>query len=276
MQHTGSFKVRAALGILGSLPKTKRSDGVITISAGNHAIATAYAANYYGIDAKVIIPSFANPFRIKACASYGATIIHVENFEEGFSLAKKLEKEESRYFLHPFEGFGTTLGTATLGLEFYQQASVLDCIIAPVGGGGLISGLAVAAKALNPKCQVFGVEPQGAATLSHSLKIGFPGKIPALHSIADSLCVPHSEAYSFHLTQSYVDDVVTVTDSQILESMRILLEEHKLAVEPAAATGLAGLLGPLKLKTHGKKIGVVICGSNIDTQSYLKLLQENT
>lgn len=167
------------------------------------------------------------------------------------------------------------MGTATVGLEFHQDVSNLEAVIVPIGGGGLCAGISAAIKQMNPDCKVYGVEPTGADSMSKSLAAGEPVEIEKVDTIADSLGAPHAASYSFRLCQRFVDDVVTITDLQMAQMMRVMFEETKLAVEPAGASAMAGAVGPLSEKVAGKNTGIIVCGTNIDTDSFHTIL-DNT
>jgi threonine dehydratase len=179
-------------------------------------------------------------------------------------------------FVHPFEGPKTALGTASVGLEFIEQVQAagerLDAVIVAAGGGGLTGGVACAVKQLSANSAVYVVEPEGADTLSRSFKAGSPQAIDAVRTIADSLGSPRCEPYSFALNQRFVDEVVLVSDEQIRAAMRLLFSGAKLAVEPAAAAPLAALMHPLRARLDGQRVGLVVCGANIDAPTFAKLL----
>lgn len=273
-QRAGSFKARGALlGIL-ALNESARRRGVTAVSAGNHAIAVSYAANALGVDAKVVMQSSANPARVAAAEAFGAEVIIGGDGPACFALAEKIVEEEGRTFIHPFEGQKVTLGTATLGLEICEQAGELDALVIPVGGGGLASGVALMAKQLMPSCQVYGVEPAGADSMSRSFAAGSPQTLDKVETIADSLGPPMALPYSFGICRENIDQLVTVEDDAIRAAMRLLFDEMKLAVEPAAAAGTAALVGPLRDELAGKRVGIIICGTNIDPATHARLLQE--
>lgn len=273
-QYAGSFKPRGALMSMLELSEEELRNGVTAVSAGNHAIAVAYAAQTLDTTAKVVMPKTANRFRIEKCKSFGAEVELVEDVHLAFERVKEIEKEENRVFIHPFEGEQIALGTATVGLELMQDSPDLDAVVVPVGGGGLCAGIATAVKQMNPECRVYGVEPAGADSMSKSLEMGEPVKIEKVDTIAASLGAPHAEPYSFGLCQRFVDEMVTVTDLQLAQMMRIMFEEVKLAVEPAGASAMAGAVGPLSDKLEGKNVGIIVCGTNIDTQSFQTILDE--
>ncbi|MGM0547040.1 MAG: threonine ammonia-lyase [Bacteroidota bacterium] len=273
-QYAGSFKPRGALINMMDLSEEQLKNGVTAVSAGNHAIAVAYAAKSLGTTAKVVMPKTANKFRVEKCKSHGATVVLVDDVHEAFERVKQIEKEENRAFIHPFEGEQTALGTATVGLEFAQDVPELDAVIVPIGGGGLCAGIAAAIKQMVPDCKVFGVEPVGADSMSKSLAAGEPVEIDKVDTIADSLGAPHAAPYSFGLCQRFVDEVVTVTDLKMAQTMRIMFEELKLAVEPAGASALAAATGPLADEVMDKNVGIIVCGTNIDTESFYSIVEK--
>lgn len=267
-QHTGTFKARGALSNVRAIPDDRRAFGITAASAGNHAIAAAWAARAAGLSAKVVMQDNANPFRIARAREEGAEVVMRAPGAETFAEAERLAKEEGRTFIHPFEGEGTILGTAGVGLEFMEQVPDLDAVIVTVGGGGLISGVAAAVKQIKPGCVVYGVEPEGAASMSRSLAAKEPVTIEKVTTIADSLGAPMALPLGHALCEAYVDDIVTVSDDAICAGMVIFQQDAKLAVEPAAGAGLAGLFGPLRDRLQGKRVGVVVCGANIDATTY--------
>ena len=275
-QHTGTFKPRGALANVLSLDETTRQRGFTAVSAGNHAIALAYAAQIVGSQAKVVMPRTANPARVALCRAYGGEVELVENVHVAFARMEQIRQEEGRTVVHPFEGRATVLGTATLGLELVQQLPDVDAVIVPIGGGGLIAGIAAALKLSRPDIRVYGVEPVGADSMYRSRQSGQPEKIEAVRTIADSLGAPYALPYTFALCQRFVDDVVLVNDDQIRQAMALLFREMKLAVEPAGAAATAALLGPLKEKVQGQRVALIICGANIDPISYTQHLLDGS
>ncbi len=267
-QRTGSFKPRGALTVMLELPPDALARGVTAVSAGNHALAVAYAARTLGTTAKVVMPKTANPFRVDGCRALGATVELVDDVHVAFDRVKEIERVEGRAFVHPFEGPLTALGTATLGLELHEQAPDLDAVIVPIGGGGLCSGVAAALKGARPSIQVFGVEPEGADTMRRSFEAGTPQAIPAVRTIADSLGAPHAAPYSFGLCRRYLDDLVLVDDDALRRAMLLLFRSAKLAVEPAGAAATAALCGPLRARLEGRRVGIVVCGANIDPATF--------
>lgn len=273
-QYAGSFKPRGALMNMLDLSDEQLANGVTAVSAGNHAIAVAYAAKSLGTTAKVVMPKSANKYRVDKCKSHGADVELVDDVHIAFERVKEIEKEEDRAFIHPFEGEQTAIGTATVGLELHQDLPDLDAVIVPVGGGGLCAGISAAIKQMNPDCRVYGVEPTGADSMTKSRKAGKPVEIDKVDTIADSLGAPHAAPYSFGLCQRFVDDVVTITDLKMAQMMRIMFEELKLAVEPAGASALAAAVGPLSDEISGQNTGIIVCGTNIDTDSFHTILDK--
>ncbi|MCX4245641.1 threonine ammonia-lyase [Paraliomyxa miuraensis] len=264
LQVTGSFKARGALLHVLDLSEEARARGVTAVSAGNHAMAVAHAAAQQGSTAKVVMPRSADPARIARCRSMGAEVVLVDDVHAAFAEVARIEAEEGRTFVHPFEGLTTALGTATIGLEFFEQAPDLDAVIIPIGGGGLCAGMATALRRLAPHLAIYGVEPTGADTMHRSFAAGRPMAIDRVDTIADSLGAPHAAPYSYGLCRRYVDDLVLVSDDLLRAAMAVLFQEAKLAVEPAGAASTAALLGPLRERLADQRVGLVVCGANVD------------
>lgn len=271
-QKTGTFKLRGALNCISALDGTARARGVVAVSAGNHAMAVAYAARLAGVPCKVVLPRHASPTRIKACRQDGAEVILEADMHAAFALGQRIVEEEQRTMIHPYDGPLTALGTATVGLELMQQLEHLDAVIVPIGGGGLCAGIASAVKQIAPHCAVYGVEPFGADAMYRSFQSGRPEKLPSVDSVADSLCAPYAMDYSFRVCQRFVDDIVRVSDEEICIAMADLYHDVKLVAEPAAAVATAGLFGPLRERLAGKRVALIVCGSNVDPARYAELL----
>lgn len=269
-QYGGSFKCRGSLTNLLHLSEGQLDRGVTAVSAGNHAISVAFSAKLMGVSAKVVMPESANKARIEKCKSLGAEVILVQDVHQGFEKVEEIEEKEGRFFIHPFDSRETILGTATVGLELANQVNDLDAVIVPVGGGGLIAGIACCMKQANPYIRVFGVEPEGAKTMGRSFNSGEPESVDEIQTIADSLGAPYALPYSFGISNKFVDEMVTVTDSQMASTMELLFEEMKMAVEPAAASATAALRFPLNEKLKGKRVGIIVCGSNIDLNTFVE------
>ena len=269
-QHTGTFKPRGALNNVLSLDEKTRQRGVTAVSAGNHAIAISFAGKILGAPAKVVMPRSANAARVELCRSYGAEVVLKGDVHEAFSEVERIEREEGRTMVHPFEGRHTVLGTATVGYELMAQLPELDAVVIPVGGGGLCAGIATAVKLIRPRCRIYAVEPEGADSMRRSLASGKPESIDAVRTIADSLGAPFAAPYSFRLCQKYIDDLVLVSDDELRRAMLRLYRGTKLAVEPAGAASTAALAGPLRDKLRGRRIALIVSGSNLDVPTFAR------
>ena len=270
-QNTNTFKPRGALNVMLNGDQDKIKNGIIAASGGNHGIAVAYAAHRLGYHAKIFIPRTASPLRIQRCQDYGAEVLFCDNLGEALELAAAVEKTENRLFVHPFEGPYTAQGNATIADEWVHHATApLDAVIIAVGGGGLIGGMASYFKQVWPHIKVYGVEPLGASSIYQALQAGHPVHLDRVQTIADSLALPMAQPYSFGLVKEYVDEIVLLSDDELRRAMHFLFTEMKIVAEPACAAPIAGLLGPLKEKLAGKRVGVLACGSNLDIASFAK------
>jgi len=268
LQQTGTFKARGALAVLKSLNDAQRAAGVTAVSAGNHAIATAFAAQAVGASAKIVMIGTANPVRIEACRAYGAELILVDDVHEAFAVAEKIQTEEGRFFVHPFEGSAIATGTGMVGIEICEQCEQFDAVVIPIGGGGLIGGMSNAIKQLRPDCEIIGVEPDGADSMHLSFEANEPRSIDKVRTIADSLGAPFAMPYSFALCKENVDKLIRVDDLQLRRSMGLLYQLMKFAIEPACAASTAALVGPLRDRMRNKTVVLVFCGSNIDWETF--------
>ncbi len=272
LQRTGTFKARGALANLRDLDEAQLARGVCAVSAGNHAIATAYAARMRGTSAKVVMLAHSNPERVSRCKDLGAEVILEPDVHAAFATVKRIESEEGRVFVHPFEGRNVALGTGCVGLEMVEQCPDFDVLIVPVGGGGLIAGISNAVRQLKPDCEIIGVEPVGADTMRRSFESGEPQAIERVDTIADSLGAPFALPYSFSLTRDNVDRLVQVDDAALSKTMGLLFRSMKVAVEPACAAAAAALLGPLKDDLRDRCVMLTFCGSNIDWQTFSEMV----
>lgn len=275
-QRTGSFKPRGALSVMLDLSHEELARGVTGVSAGNHAISLAYSARMLGTTASVVMPKTANAYRVARCRELGATVELVDTIADAFARVEVIARDEGRTFVHPYEGPKTALGTASLGLEFMEQVDraegALDAVLVASGGGGLSAGVACAVKQWRSETAVYVVEPEGADSMHRSFAAGAPQAIEAVRTIADSLGAPRAEPYSFALTRHFADEVVLVTDAQIRDAMRLLFRSAKLVTEPAGAAALAALLFPLRTRLRARRVGVIVCGANIDADTFGALL----
>jgi threonine dehydratase len=273
LQVTGTFKPRGALSVMLNLTAEQRARGVTAVSAGNHAIAVAYAARALGTTAKIVVMKSINPARLARARSYGAEIEIAQDGATAFARAHDIEATEGRSFVHPFEGPRTVAGAAGVGLEWLAQSDGLDAVIIAVGGGGLIAGVAAAVKQASPAIVVYGVEPDGADSLTRSLAAGRAMTLPPISTIADSLAPPMTTPYTFGVCQRFVDSVVCIPDADMRKAMGLAFSEFKLCLEPAGAAALAAALGSLRERLAGaRRVGVLVCGSNIDLASYAALV----
>jgi threonine dehydratase len=264
LQASGSFKARGAFTHLLALDEARKNAGVTCVSAGNHAAAVAYAAMRLGSSAKVVMFHTASPARIAQCKQYRAEVVLASSAAQAFDMVRRIEAEEGRFFIHPFNGYHTILGTATLGYEWATQAPDLDAVIVPIGGGGLAAGVSTALRLANPRVRVYGVEPEGADAMSRSFAANHTISMSAMHTIADSLMAPHTEEYSYALCRRHLERIVTVSDDALRTAMLYLFTHLKLAVEPACAAAMAALLGPLRETLQGRRVGVLLSGTNTD------------
>lgn len=268
-QKTGSFKVRGCFNAVLGLSDAERSAGLVTMSAGNHAAGLSYAARALGTDAVVVMPATANPGKIAAVREYGGEVV----LSEGpmFQTLTRVREETGRTLVHPFDDPAIIAGNGTVGLEIAEDVESFDTVVVQIGGGGLASGAAIAIKALRPSVTVIGVEPVGAAAMTLALEAGEP--VPLVpKSVADGLCAPFAGVYTLAAVKEHVDRVVTVTDEAIVDALRLMVERTKLAVEPAAAAGVAALLSGAADVPSGSSVVVIATGGNMDGASYARLL----
>jgi threonine dehydratase len=275
LQKTGSFKSRGALNRLLTLDGRALERGLVGVSAGNHAGALAWAAAQVGAEATVVMPVGANARKVAACRGYGAKVVlHGATTGEAFAECDRLRRELDLTFVHPFDDPMVVAGQGTAGLELAEDAGPLDLLVVPVGGGGLISGTALAVKAANPACRVVGVEPDGAATLTSALAAG--GPVPILpRSVADGLCAPFAGQLTLGLVRALVDLVVTISETELLIGTRFVLERMKVVAEPAGAAAVGALLAGKVPAVAGTRTGVVISGGNLDLAAVVPLLPED-
>ena len=273
-QQTGSFKARGVAIGLETLEKDKKAQGIVTVTGGNHGIATAWGASQYGISAKIIMPKTADPFRIDKCKNLGAEVILAENVDDAFRRLDEIEKEENRFVLHPFNQENMIIGSATCCAEILDQMGDIDILIIPIGGGGLIGGMAHYLDQINSSVELLGVEPVGADSFTKSLEKKSAVRINKVDTIADSLGAPMAMDFSFNIAKKRVSQVEKVTDDEIRNAMITMRDRLGFIVEPACATSLAGLQERYKKKCEGKKVGIIACGSNISFDRYNEILKD--
>ncbi|MCL5951564.1 MAG: pyridoxal-phosphate dependent enzyme [Chloroflexi bacterium] len=271
LQKAGSFKLRGAYSLVSGLPPEERARGLVTYSAGNWAQGVALTASIMGIGATVVMPSSPNPAKVAAARGYGATVVlYGTNSLELCDRAQQLRQEHSYAFIDPLGSPDLVAGDASIGLEIVDELPDVDAIVVPVGGGSMLAGIALAAKALNPRIRLFGVQPEGSRAMKLSLEAGHVVESDSV-TVAEGLGVKRPGQYSFDVIKENVDDVVLVSDDEIVRAMLLLLERAKLVVEPSGAASLAALLSG-KLNLGGKKVCVVLSGGNIDLPRLAKFL----
>jgi threonine dehydratase len=273
LQKTGSFKIRGAFHKIATLTEGERKRGVIAASAGNHAQGVAYGAANAGIPCVIVMPEAAPLSKVEATTRYGAQVIlHGSNYDEAYAKALEIQKERGMTFVHAFNDPAVISGQGTIALEILEQLPDADVMVAPVGGGGLIAGLALAAKLIKPDIQVVGVEAAGAACMKTSIEGGQITTLEQVATIADGICVRRPGDITYELTRQYVDHIVTVEEEEIARAMLLAIERNKMVVEGAGATGLAAVIYD-KLPYRGKKIAVLISGGNVDVNFLSRIIE---
>ena len=264
-QRTGAFKIRGAMNRIATLSAAEREAGVVTASAGNHAQGVALAADRAGVDATVVMPKFAPVSKVKATRGYGASVrLEGVDYDEAQSYAHQLEREEGRTYVHAFDDPVVMAGQGTLGLEIVDDCPELDTVVVPIGGGGLISGVAVAIKEQLPDVRVVGVQAEGAASAAESLEAGEVTEIDSVDTIADGIATRSVGEQTLDVMSEYVDEVVAVDDREIALTLTLLLERSKTLVEGAGAVALAAVLSEAFAYDDGETIVAALCGGNID------------
>ncbi len=271
-QNAGSFKIRGVLLGVDGMTADDRRVGVVAASAGNHALAVSTAAQAEGIDARIVMPDFADPIRVQGCRDMGARVDLFPSMGALFAAMEHIAKKDGRYMLHAYEAPHMTLGAATCGAEFARAVDGFDLVVVPVGGGGFISGMSTAIKHLHPDATIYAVEPFGADSLFQSLKNGKATALEKVDTIADSLGAPEALPNSFAIARQNIKGVVRVEDSEIVDAMRLMNDTLKIMPEPACAASLAAILGPLRAESAGRRVGIVACGSNISVARFSAIL----
>jgi len=270
-QKTGSFKPSGSINKLYHLAKEKREKGVITISSGNHAQGFAYAASTWGIPAHVVMPHTTPPNKISAAKRYGAHVVLADG--DLLETALAIQKEHALTMVHPFDDPHIVAGHGTIGLEIMEDLPNVDAVFVPVSGGGLISGVAAAIKLHKPKVKIVGVEPTGAAAMRQSLQQGVPVHLNKMDTIAEGLAAPFVGELNLALVQRYVDELVLVSDDEMLEALFLILESCKILTEPAGAAGFAALLFNKAKIPMGSEVVCILSGGNIDRMRLRDFLQ---
>ncbi|WP_454967067.1 threonine ammonia-lyase [Capnocytophaga leadbetteri] len=262
LQKTGAFKIRGAYNKINKLTEEEKKRGVIASSAGNHAQGVAYAARELGIKAVIVMPKTTPLIKVQSTKKYGAEVVlYGDVYDDAYQKAKELEAQEGYVFVHPFDDIDVLEGQGTIALEILEEMPDAEVIVVPIGGGGLISGIAAAAKMIKPEIKIIGVEPSGAASATEALKKNKVVTLPEANTIADGTAVKRIGDLTFNCIKQYVDEVVTVDDYELTEAFLLLAEKHKIIAENSGILPLAALK---KLSERGKKIVPVVSGGNID------------
>ena len=262
LQKTGAFKIRGAYNKINKLTEEEKKRGVIASSAGNHAQGVAYAAQELGIKAVIVMPKTTPLIKVQSTKKYGAEVVlYGDVYDDAYQKAKELEAQEGYVFVHPFDDIDVLEGQGTIALEILEEMPDAEVIVVPIGGGGLISGIAAAAKMIKPDIKIIGVEPSGAASATEALKKNKVVTLPEANTIADGTAVKRIGDLTFNCIKQYVDEVVTVDDYELTEAFLLLAEKHKLIAENSGILPLAALK---KLSERGKKVVPVVSGGNID------------
>ena len=262
LQLTGAFKLRGAYFKIACLTEQEKRRGLIASSAGNHAQGVALAAQRLGVSATIVMPKTTPLIKVEATRSYGATVVLAGDlYDDAYNEARRLEQEQGLVFIHPFDDYDVMAGQGTIGLEILQDLNDVDAVLVPIGGGGLIAGIATAVKALRPEVQVIGVEPEGACAMKRSMEAGHVVALGKVDTIADGVAVKTPGERAFRIIRELVDDIVTVPDSGLMEAFLLLLERHKLVGENSGVLALAALQ---QLGFKGRKVVPVVSGGNID------------
>ena len=271
MQHTGAYKLRGAYYKISTLTQEERAKGIITASAGNHAQGVAYAAKEFGCKATIVMPTVTPLIKVNRTKAYGAQVIlHGDVYDDACEKAKQLAEETGCTFVHPFDDEDVITGQGTITMEIIQELPTVDYIFAPVGGGGLISGVATLAKMLNPKIKVIGVEPIAAASMSASLEAGEAVTLDSANTIADGTAVKTVGTHALQYVKDNVDMMLTVEDDELIGAFLDMVENHKMVVENSGLLTVAALK---QLDLRGKKVVAILSGGNMDVITMSSIVQ---
>ncbi len=272
LQKTGAFKARGAVNAVAQLTPEERASGVVTFSAGNHGQGLAYAARVFGTPCTVYMTESAVPSKVAAIQGYGATTRQFPTIQEAVAQLERDREQSGAVFISPFANEAVIAGQATVGLELLEEIEGLEAIVVPIGGGGLICGIALAARILNPDVRIVGVEPDGAPTMTRALQAGHPVALETLQTMADGLAAPFTSELNLAIVRELVDDVVLVTEDEIATALKVVLDRTKQLIEGASAAGIAALLtGKAGIGT-GSVTAAVLTGGNIDLERLKTIL----
>ncbi|MBU3653612.1 MAG: threo-3-hydroxy-L-aspartate ammonia-lyase [Limnohabitans sp.] len=271
-QRMGAFKFRGAFNALSRLTPEQRRAGVVAYSSGNHAQAVALSAQMLGLSATIVMPHDASPAKLAATKGYGATVVGYDRYnEDAMAIASELAAREGRTFIPPFDHADVLCGQGTAAMELFEEVGELDVLLVCLGGGGLLSGSALSARALSPRCKVYGVEPEAGNDVQQSFRRGERVRIPTPRTIADGAQTPLVGELTFEIIRRHVDDILTVTDEQLIEAMRFYAERMKMVVEPTGCLTLAAACHA-GLSLQGQRVGILISGGNVDLPRFAQLL----
>ncbi len=272
-QRTGAFKERGALNRILSLSADERARGVIAASAGNHAQGVSYHAGRHGVRARIVMPLPTPLTKVSATRAYGAEVVlHGTNYDEAYENAMELSQQDSLVLIHAFDDESVIAGQGTLGLEILQQHPDIEVIVSPIGGGGLIGGVACAVKESRPSVKVYGVQPARIPSMKAAIAAGKPVTLDSAKTIADGIAVRRAGDYTLPLVQKYVDDIVTVEEEEIANAILLLLEREKTLAEGAGAAAIAAVLNR-KIELQNKRVAVLVCGGNIDVTLLSRIIE---
>ena len=273
LQNTGSFKLRGAGYMIAQLPDEEKAKGVIACSAGNHAQGVALAASKCGIKSLICLPDSAPISKVEATKGYGADVCLVEGvYDDAYQKALELRDQMGYTFVHPFDDENVIAGQGTIGLEIIQEMDDVDAVIVPIGGGGLISGVACAIKSMNPKVKVYGVQAAGAPSMFSAIRNGKIEALPSVSTIADGIAVKRPGDVTYEMVSQYVDDIALVTEDEIAAAILALIEKQKMIAEGAGAVSVAAAMFN-KFPIQGKKVVSIISGGNIDVTSLSRVIE---
>lgn len=271
LQRTGSFKIRGAYNKISLLSDEEKSRGIIACSAGNHSQGVAFASKKFGLRSIICMPKDTPDIKVEETKFYGSEIVLVDGtYDDSYQKALELQEEYGYTFVHPFNDIDVIAGQGTIGLEILEDNPEIDTIIVPIGGGGLISGIAYAVKSINPKVKVYGVQVIAAPGMYASLAAGYVKRVETKSTIADGIAVNEVGNLTLDFVKKYVDDIVIVNESQVISTMKKLFQYEKLVVEGAGATSAAAVLAG-KIPLQNKKIAVVISGGNVDLSRFTNM-----
>lgn len=272
MQFTGAYKVRGAYYAMSTLTAEQRDKGVITASAGNHAQGVAYAAQSYGVKSIIVMPGTTPLMKVNRTKSYGAEVVlHGDVYDEAYAKACELAEEKGYTFIHPFNDLTVATGQGTIAMEIFQELPLVDCILVPIGGGGLATGVSTLAKLLNPKIQVIGVEPAGANCMQESLKAGKVVTLENVNTIADGTAVKTPGDKLLPYIKENLDDIITIEDEELVVAFLDMVENHKMVVENSGLLTVAALK---HLKLKDKKVVSILSGGNMDIITMSSVVQQ--